>query len=159
MFTFPFKLLSTTFSYHRYPLRFIHSRFNKFFTNHLATSHVLPMINNENDFVTMRHHLMNQPTVPDYQIASRLAKTIDVNSKEEVNDPLIKARLNKNSKWISSLIIHYTHERRLASYKKEIDQLWNQIFQRTPLQNTRLIIGNRNSENMTKELVRRRPKT
>ena len=157
MFTFPFKLLSTTFSYHRYPPRLIHSRFNKFFTNHMATSHVLPMINNENDFVTMRHRLMNQPTIPQYQIATRVAKTIDVNSEEEVNDPLVEARLNKQSKRISNLIIHYTHVRRLASYKKEIHQLWNQIFERTPVQNTRLIIGNRNSENMTKELVRRRP--
>ena len=116
MFSLPFKLLSTTFSYHRYPPRLIHSRINKFFANHLATSHVLPMINNENDFVTMRNHLMNQPTLIEYQIASRLAKTIDVKSKEEVNDPLIKPRLNKKSKWISNLIIHYTHERRLASY-------------------------------------------
>ena len=157
MFTFSFKLLSTTFSYHRYPPRLIHSRFNKFFTNHMATSHVLPMTNNENDFVTMRHPLMNQPTVPQYQIASRLAKTIDVNSKEEVNDPLIKARLNKNLKWISNLIIHYTHERRLASYRKEIHQLWNQIFERTQVHSTRLIISNRNSENTTKELVCRRP--
>ena len=85
----------------------------------MATSHVLPMINDENDFATLRRHLMNQPTVPEYQIATRPAKTIDVNSKEEVNDPLVTARLNKKSKWISNLIIHYTHERRLASYSRK----------------------------------------
>ena len=79
------------------------------------------------DFVKIRHELLYKPTVPEYQMASQLAKTIDINSKEEVNDPLVRIRLDKVSKWTTNLIVHYTHERRLATY------------------------------NLTKELVRRRP--
>ncbi len=39
------------------------------------------------------------------------AKTIDINSKEEVNGPLVKARLKKESKCTTNLIIHYRHQR------------------------------------------------
>ncbi len=51
----------------------------------------------------------------------------------------------------------YTHEALLATYKKHIHQLWDQIFTDTPVTNTKLIVGNRNSCNATKTLMRRRP--
>ena len=53
------------------------------------------MINTENDYAFIRRCLLIKPTIPEYQVASRIAKTIDVNAKEEVQDPLVKARLNK----------------------------------------------------------------
>ncbi|CAF0779037.1 unnamed protein product [Rotaria sordida] len=117
------------------------------------------MIHNENDSVTIRRELLHKLTIPKYRIASRLAKTIDTNFKHEVNDPLVKIRLDKIPKWTTNLIIHYTHERRLSTYKKDIHQLWNHIFVHTPVINTRLIVGKRNSANLTKELVCRRPQT
>ncbi len=86
-------------------------------------------------------------------------KTIDINSKEKVNDPLVKARLNKELKCTTNLIIHHRHERQLSIYKKDIHQLWNQIFKQTPVYNPRLIIGNQNADNLSKELVQRRPQT
>jgi hypothetical protein len=54
--------------------------------------------------------------------------------------------------------MHYTHEARLESYKKNIHQLWNQIFAQTPVINMRLIIGNRNNPNNKGTLVHRRPR-
>jgi len=68
-------------------------------------------------------------------------------------------RLNKESKSYRNLIIHYAHEARLRNYKKHIHQLWNQVFVDTPLTDTKLIVGNRNSCNATKVLIRRRPRT
>ena len=115
------------------------------------------MIDSENDFAFIRRILLNKPTIPEYQIATRIATTFDVNTKEEVDNPLVRARLNKQTKYDTNLIIHYTHEKRLQSNKTDIHQLWNQTFQQTPVTNTRLIIGNRNSRNITKELVHRRP--
>ncbi len=47
-------------------------------------------------------------------------------------------------------MIHYKHEARLASYKKDTRQLWNQKFENTPATNTKLIIDNRNNLNATK---------
>ncbi len=54
-------------------------------------------------------------------------------------------------------IIHYTHEERFRTSKKDIHQLWHHIFADTPVIVTKLIIGNRNSHNATKVLVRRQP--
>ena len=86
------------------------------------------MINTENDYAFIRRSLLNKPTIPEYQIASRIAKTIHVDGKAEVDNPLVKARLGKQSKFDTNLIIHYTYEKRLQS------------------------------TNMTKELVHRRPR-
>jgi hypothetical protein len=122
----------------------------------LSISDVLPAIHTANDFVRLRSLLLNRPTIPEYQIASRLAKAIKNNPAEKINDPLVKARLNKQSKFDTNIIIHYTYEKRLQSNKNTIHQLWHQTFKQTPVMNTRLIIGNRNSPNMTQELVHRR---
>jgi hypothetical protein len=122
----------------------------------LSISDVLPTIHNENDFVRLRYLLLNRPTIPEYQIASRVAKAIKNNPTAEINDPLVKARLNKQSKFDNNIIIHYTYEKRLQNNKNTIHQLWHQTFDQTPVINTRLIIGNRNSRNTTRELVHRR---
>jgi hypothetical protein len=56
------------------------------------------------------------------------------------------------------LIIHYIREKRFQINKKAIHQLWNQLFQQTPVIETRRIVGHRNNRNLTKELVHRRQK-
>jgi hypothetical protein len=105
------------------------------------------MISSENDFYFIRRTLLNKPTISQYQIASRIAKTINVDCQEEVDDPLVKARLGKQNKYDTNLIIHYTHEKRLQSNKKDNHQLWHQTFQQTPVINIRLNIGTRNNRN------------
>jgi len=82
---------------------------------------------------------------------------MNTNSEHEVDNPLVKARLNKQKKIDKNLIIHYTHEKRFQSNKKDIHQLWNQLFQQTPAMDTRLIIGNRNSQNLIRELIHQLP--
>jgi len=97
--------------------------------------------------------------MPEHHITSRIATIINVDFKEEVDNALVKARLGKQTKSDINLVIHYIHihEKRLQSSKKGIYQLWDQTFQQTPVIDTRLIIGNRYSRNMTRELVHRRP--
>jgi hypothetical protein len=82
---------------------------------------------------------------------------MDNQEHNTVDDPLVLAYLKKKFKWTTNLIVHYTHEARLESYKKDIHQLWNQIFDQTPVINTTLIIGNRNNRNSKGRLVHRRP--
>ncbi len=115
------------------------------------------MITSENDFAFIRRTLLDKPTIPEYAIASRIAKSINVDSEEKVDNLLVKARLGKSTKFDTNIIIHYTHETRLKSNKKTIHQLWNQTFKQTSVMHTRLIIGNRNSPNVARELVHRRP--
>jgi len=47
------------------------------------------------------------------------------------------------------------YEARLQNNKKDIHKLWNQTFKQTQVFDTRLIIGNRNNRNLTKEMVHR----
>ena len=73
---------------------------------------------------------------------------------DTANDPLVRIHAKRQSKSLHNLIIHYLHEARLTSYKKDIHELWDQIFQQTVVLNTKLIVGNRNSQNTTRTLVR-----
>ena len=115
------------------------------------------MINTEKDYSFIRQTLLSKPTIPDYQIASRIAKSIQFEQDDIVKDPLVRSRPDKPSKFDTNLIIHYTYEKRFQCNKRYFHQLWNQTFQQTPVMERRLIIGNRNSPNMTRQLVHRRP--
>jgi hypothetical protein len=80
------------FSNFSYPPRYL---YNQFFPSHLPISDVLPTIHTENEFARLRYLLLNRPTIPEYQIASRA----------------VKARSKKQSKFDNNLIIHYTNEK------------------------------------------------
>jgi hypothetical protein len=56
------------------------------------------------------------------------------------------------------LIIHYTHEKRLDSLKREMHQVYQNVFQNTPVEDVKLIVGTRNRRNARDDLVRKRPK-
>jgi hypothetical protein len=45
------------------------------------------MLTNENDFAFIRRSILNKPTIPEYEIASRTAKATNVNSEEKVVNP------------------------------------------------------------------------
>jgi len=126
----------------------------KFITNNLRISSTLLLFETENNFQFVRGYLLNRTTVTEQQIASRIAKTIDSINHDTANDPLVRIHGKRQSKSLHNLIIHYVHEARLTSYKKAIHELWDQIFQQTEVSNTKLIVGNRNSPNTTRTLVR-----
>lgn len=64
---------------------------------------------------------------------------------------------NEESKWNRCLIVHYTHEERLATFKTHLHRLWDEAFADAPIQNTRLVVGNRVNRNAKRELVHNRP--
>ena len=117
----------------------------------------MPFIDNEKYFTFIRDYLINKTTVTEHKIASRIAKTVDPNNTNTIDDPLVQLRLRQRSKWDKNLIIHYTHEARLENCKTNIHQLWNQLFNNTEVMDTKLVIGNRNSRNITKEAIHRHP--
>jgi hypothetical protein len=145
-------------NHHSYPPRYIHTQFNKFLSSHLSTSYILPNIDNQGNFALIRSNLLATPTISEYQIAFRIVKAIKNDPQPETDNPLVEARLNKQSKFHQNLIIHQTYEKRLKNNKKDIHQLWHRTFTQTPVLNTRLIIGNRNNHNMTRELLHRQPR-
>ncbi len=103
------------------------------------------LIDNEHDFKFLRDHFLYKPTVSEYQIASRIANTINQNTTETIDDPLIQIRLRQKSKWDDNVILHNKHEAHFASYKQDIHQLWNQTFNKTLIQKQTQYIKNINT--------------
>jgi len=81
------------------------------------------MITTEHDFTFIRRILLEKPTIPEYQLATRIAKSLNTDSKEEIDNPLVKARLHKLSKFDINIIIHYTYEKRLRSNRTDLHQV------------------------------------
>jgi hypothetical protein len=116
----------------------------------LSTKIHLRSIPNPNDLLFVWSYILNRITTIDHQVASRMAK-----NNRSIQKWYNRRSLDSNS--YRNLIIHYTHEAWFATYKKYIHQLWDQIFGNAPVTNTKLIVGNGNSCNATKILIRRRP--
>ena len=57
----------------------------------------------------------------------------------------------------NNLITHYTYESRFAHYKSQIHQIWNDIFENTPVMETTLIVDTRNNLNLGQGFVRKSP--
>lgn len=55
-------------------------------------------------------------------------------------------------------MVHYTHEQRLIDNKKDIHQIWSNIFDNTTTANAKLIIGIRNSRSATREMITKLPR-
>ncbi len=56
------------------------------------------------------------------------------------------------------LFVHYKHEHRFQSLKRDIHHVDEDVFQNTPAMQTKLIVGNRNRRDTQNELIRKRPK-
>lgn len=55
------------------------------------------------------------------------------------------------------IIVHYIHEGRFRSFKKDIHQIHQEVVKNPPALETRLIVGNRNRRSAQFELIRKRP--
>jgi hypothetical protein len=113
---------------------------------------VLSWIEKESQFLTVRTQLLEKQTIGEQQLLYRIATIAD-------HDKIIENKLKKQEKWNTCLIVHYTHEQRLAGYKKDLHQIWNNTFIHTPIYYTKLIVGTCNNRNNTRELVSKHPST
>jgi hypothetical protein len=66
---------------------------------------------------------------------------------------------NKSAIEIDRLILDYTHEKRLVSYKRDIHQIWNSNFADTPVHDVKVVVDHRNNRTLQNELVQKRPKS
>ena len=146
----------------RYPSSFIESQFRKFFTQFLQLSPFVFIPKNSSEFINIRTQLIDRPTHRQSQIARIIN---DAHTHDTAIDlPTIPPNISKTNtsntepKYDDKVTIHYTHEKRLASMKRDIHQTYDQLFKNTPAQTTRLIIGNRNRRDARNELIRKRPR-
>jgi hypothetical protein len=96
----------------------LYNWFSQFFSSHSAITLALPIINSENGFSQLRGLLLNRPTIPEYEMASRIAKAIKRTPNEEADDPLVRVRL-KNSQnliTISSFIAPMKNDSRATIF-------------------------------------------
>jgi hypothetical protein len=98
----------------------------------------------------MRTQILSIPTLKQSQVPKRPDTPIEVNQK--------KSKATKEKQWTSRLILHYTHENRLEAYKRDIHQIWDDVFANTPAMVVKVIVGHLNSRNIKSELVHTRPR-
>jgi len=114
----------------------------------------------------MRQKLLGQPTQRQSQAALSEA-TADIendqtdettaeneNTTTTTTTTANKPIYNKDDK----LFVHYTHEKRFQSLKRDMHRVYQNTFENSPAIYTRLVVGNRNRRNAQHELVRKRPK-
>jgi hypothetical protein len=110
----------------------------------------------------MRQKLLEQPTGRQSQVTMD-ALTADFDNDQTDEQPIVPTTLTKNieQKPINhedQLFIHYTHEKRFQSCKRDLHAVYTDVFKDTPGMYTKLIVGNRNRRDARNELIRKRPK-
>ena len=105
------------------------------------------------DFQFIQSYLLNKPTLAQSQMAARIATTTKSNDETIPGNLIGKLDIKKPSKYDKNLIIHYTHEARFASLKRDIHQLWNDILKNPIINDIKLIVGHRNNPKLTRDLM------
>jgi hypothetical protein len=96
-----------------------------------------------------------QPTIRQTQVTRSIASAnIDT---EQPDDSTITKHGNVTDPQ-DRFFIHYTHEKRFRPFKRDMHKLYDNVFQQTPAMAIKLVVGNRNRRDGTKELVQKRPK-
>lgn len=120
------------------------THFRAFFNRYTSLKTFLPLIHDENQFLIVTNKLIAQPSIQEKQINRQIAHTEE---KHLTKDNTSEQRLH----------IHYTHEKRFGSLKRDIHQIYSEVFQNTDASKIRLIIGHRNSRNIQCELIQKQP--
>ncbi|CAF4535240.1 unnamed protein product [Rotaria magnacalcarata] len=148
--------------FYSYPSSFIDKTFRKFFSDYISSRSFLPFLDNEAQFIQMRIALSGQPSRQQSQVELRIAtlKTDNEHLIEE-SDKKREFAIPENKKpneFQKKLIIHYTHEKRFKTRKRDLHRIFQETFVSTSIMETKLIVGNTNRKNTMKELIQKRPK-
>lgn len=157
-----FILLIDLFFPCRYPSAFIEKQFQQFFASYLQLSPFVFYPKDSTEFYNIRTQLLDRPTHRQSQVAQSV---VDGHAKNDTAaaQPMPASTTNtktsdNEAKHGDRLIVHYTHEKRLASMKRDLHQTYDHLFKNTPAQEARLIVGTRNRRDARNELIRKRPK-
>jgi len=122
----------------------------------------LPIINDEQQFKQMRQNILGQPTPQQSQVANSAA-TADLDNNQTDEEAIRTTEISNNTDikdttFGNKLIVHYTHEKRLHSFKRDMHHIYDETFRNQIDQDNKMIVGNRNRRDAQKELIRKRPK-
>ncbi|CAF3797934.1 unnamed protein product [Rotaria socialis] len=110
----------------------------------------------------MRIALSGQPSRLHSQVEMRNA-TLTTDNEHLIEESNEKRQFTihdnkKTSEFQNKLIIHYTHEKRFSTRKRDLHCIFQETIANTPIIETQLIVANRNQKSTMKELFRKRPK-
>ncbi|CAF4418920.1 unnamed protein product, partial [Adineta steineri] len=130
-----------------------------------SLSSFLPFVQHEKEFILMRTQIIDQPTSRQLQVTMNLPTAND-NNNDTIDPPhnahkdtmsTIQSR-KKKSYDENKLIVHYTHEKRFSSTKRDLHEKYTDVFNNTPAMDVKLIVGNRNRRAATNDLIRKKPR-
>ncbi len=147
-----------------YPSSFIDKQFRKFLYEYISLTSFLPIINDEQEFKPIRQHILGQPTPQQSQVTISAA-TADLDNyptnEESIHTTAIVNNKQKNNDTKADgnrIIVHYTHEKRFHSFKRDMHHIYDKTFQNQIDKDIKIIVGNRNRRDAKKELIHKRPK-
>lgn len=107
----------------------------------------------------MRNKLLGEPTPRQSQTALSAA-TADMDNDQN-DDQIMKEQTTTNKEPTNDgdkFFVHYRHEQRFNTLKKDMHQVYEDVFQTTPAIYTRMVVGTRNRRDTKNEIIRKRPK-
>ena len=126
-----------------------------------SKSPFLALIDDEHTFLVMRHKLLGQPTPRQTQVAvSAALADLDNDHMDEQptrTEETTKQQDEKVNSNTNKLFVHYTHEKRFESFKRDMHTVYEDVFAKTPAMHAKIVVGNRNRRDTRNELVRKRP--
>ena len=158
-----------------YPSTYIDKEFRRFFHQYLSTtsiSPILPLMEDEEQFLIIRRKLLAQPTAKQTQVAKSATTVRAINNeqsnaqhrvgqsettRERPRAAMKEIQQNKD-KFEKNIFIHCKHEARLEGLKRYIHEIHDSFFKNTIHGEIRLVVGNRNNPNMEYELTTKRPR-
>ncbi|CAF1501633.1 unnamed protein product, partial [Rotaria sordida] len=157
------RLIRLMLLFNGYSSSYIDKQFDKFFVENMSsTTSFLSISTDEKQFKRIRENFLRKPTQQQSQVALSVA-TADL--QNDATDKNLLQRTNianepekQDTKFEKKIIVHYTHEKRLHSFKRYMHQILDHTFQKEIDQDIKLIVGNRNRRDAAKELIRKRPK-
>ncbi|CAF4533885.1 unnamed protein product, partial [Rotaria socialis] len=155
------RTIRLTLLYNNYPSIYINEQFQQFFLKYLPTiSLILPLIENQEQFVILRKKLLEYPSVKQI-LVDKSAATVDniiiIRDQYGQNDDEETTNNNKDNKFQKKIFIHSLYEGRFRHIQREIHEIHDSFFKNTIYQDIRLIVGHRNNPNIEYELTTKRP--
>ncbi|CAF1655043.1 unnamed protein product [Adineta ricciae] len=146
------------FLYNGYSSSYIEDQFHKYFLGYINEAAFIPVVTEMTQFFLLRQKMLAQPTARQTQVARSIAAAAAANTTDEPSEDLTTITHENVVHSRDRSFIHYTHEKRFRQFKRDMHQLYQNVFQNTPAIAVKMVVGNRNRPDNTKELVHKRPK-
>ncbi|CAF1539977.1 unnamed protein product [Rotaria magnacalcarata] len=122
------RYIKSTFLYNGYTSSFIDKTFRKFFSGYISSRSFLPFLDNERQFLQMRIALSGQPSRQQSQVEMRIAALTNHNdhlieNSDKKQEFTIQEK-KKPTEFQNKLIIHYTHEKRFDTCKRDMHHIF-----------------------------------